>query len=320
MILARSAQGLYWMSRYLERSEFIARLLELQTRALVDRPLSEIHFGWRRIYGSLGASPPAGDLEPDHSEDYALADSYTLAGDLTFERSNPNSMRSCFAAGRENARQMRHCISSGMWTNLNLAWLDIKDLDIQDIWAREPEAFYARMARTIKTFDGFAAATMYRDEGWQFLQLGVFIERIQLTAALVTTHCRVPEGAGDHEWTSLLRACQALDAFERVHGMERKPERILALVITDPLLQGSLLGSLTSAESCLDALGDEAGSPETAAAARRLAGRMKARVVYDWPDSTDRLQLLDETARDARDLHSLVTGAWFEYAIGKERA
>ena len=102
-MLARSAQGLYWMSRYLERSEFIARLLELQTRALVDRPLPEIHFGWRRIYGSLGISPPAGDLEPDHSDDYALADSYTLAGDLTFEPSNPSSMRSCFAAGRENA-------------------------------------------------------------------------------------------------------------------------------------------------------------------------------------------------------------------------
>ena len=81
-MLARSAQGLYWMSRYLERSEFIARLLELQTRALVDRPLPEIHFGWRRIYGCLGISPPAGDLEPDHSDDYALADSFTLAGDL----------------------------------------------------------------------------------------------------------------------------------------------------------------------------------------------------------------------------------------------
>ena len=319
-MLARSAQGLYWMSRYLERSEFIARLLELQTRALVDRPLAEIHFGWRRIYGSLGISPPAGDLEADHSDDYALADSYTLAGDLTFEPSNPNSMRSCFAAGRENARQMRHCISSGMWMNLNLAWLDIKNLDIQDIWAREPEAFYAGMVRTIKTFDGFAAATMYRDEGYQFLRLGAFIERIQLMTALVTTHCRVPEGAGDHEWTSLLRACQALDAFEGVHGMERKPERILALVIADPLLQGSLLGSLTSAGSCLDALGTEAGSPDTAAAARRLVGRMTARVVYDWTDSTDRLRLLDEIAREARDLHGLVTGAWFEYATEERQA
>ncbi len=319
-MLARSAQGLYWMSRYLERSEFIARLLELQTRALVDRPLSEIHQGWRRIYGSLGISPPAGELEADHSDDYALADSYTLAGDLTFEASNPNSIRSCFATGRENARQMRHCISSGMWMNLNLAWLEIKDLDMPDIWAREPEAFYAGMSRTIKTFDGFAAATMYRDEGYQFLRLGTLIERIQLTTALVTTHCRVVEGAGDHEWTSLLRACQALDAFERVHGMERKPERILALVITDPLLQGSLLASLTSTTSCLDTLGDEAGSPATATAARHVAGRMTARVVYDWPDSSDRLHVLDEIAREARDLHDLVTGAWFEYATGEEGA
>ena len=319
-MLARSAQGLYWMSRYLERCEFIARLLELQTRALVDRPLPEIHLGWKRIYGSLGISPPVGELEPDDSDDYALADSYALAGDLTFEASNPNSMRSCFATGRENARRMRHCISSGMWMNLNLAWLEIKDVDMPDIWAREPEAFYAGMSRAIKTIDGFAAATMYRDEGYRFLRLGTFIERIQLTAALVATHCRILEGDGDHEWTSLLRAYQALDAFERVHGMERKPERVLALVITDPLLQGSLLATLTSATSCLDALGNEAGNPDTAVAARHVAGKMTARVMYDWPDSSDPLHVLDEIAREARELHDLVTAAWFEYATGEPEA
>ena len=85
-----------------------------------------------------------------------MADSYTLAGDLTFERDNSNSVRNCLALGRENARQVRHCISAEMWTCLNLAWLRIRDLDIEDIWKVSPESFYAETSREIDTFAGVA--------------------------------------------------------------------------------------------------------------------------------------------------------------------
>ena len=132
LVLARSAQGPYWMSRYLERAEHLARLLRLQTETLIDRPLPEIHVGWRRIYDMIRRRPPPGDLVAPESDDYALADAYTLADDLTFERSNPSSVRSCFALGRENARQMRQCISGEMWTSLNLSYLRLQELEIQD--------------------------------------------------------------------------------------------------------------------------------------------------------------------------------------------
>ena len=149
-----------------------------QVEALVDRPISEIHFGWSRIYASLDRQPPfGGGFEVDESDDFALADSYTLAGDLTFERSNLDSVRNCFALGRENARQMRHCISAEMWTCLNLAWLRIRELAIEDIWKVSPESFYAQTTREIDTFIGVAEATMYRDEGWRFMRLGRFLER-----------------------------------------------------------------------------------------------------------------------------------------------
>ena len=89
------------MGRYLERTSHLCSLLRLQVEALVDRPIPEIHFGWRRIYASVDRRPPfGGDFEPDESDDFTLADSYTLAGDLTFERSNLDSVRSCFALGR----------------------------------------------------------------------------------------------------------------------------------------------------------------------------------------------------------------------------
>ena len=110
-MLSRSAQSLYWMGRYLERAAHLCRLLRLQAEALVDRPIREIYFGWSRIYMSLSRQPLGGSIELLGSDDYTLADSYTLADDLTFERSNPDSVWGCFSLGRENARQMRHCIS-----------------------------------------------------------------------------------------------------------------------------------------------------------------------------------------------------------------
>ena len=164
-MLARSAQGLYWMSRYLERAEQLARMLRMQTEALVDRPVREINFGWTRMYGSLGRQPQWGELEMLDDDDFTLADSYTLADDLTFEHSNPCSVWTCFALGRENARQMRQCISAEMWTSLNLAYLIIQRSTIEDIWILSPERFSAQTATSINTFAGVAAATMYRGEG-----------------------------------------------------------------------------------------------------------------------------------------------------------
>ena len=151
-MLARSAQSLYWMSRYLERASHLCRLLQLQSQSLVDRPLREIHFGWRRIYGCVNRLPPLNSLEMPDSDDFALADSYTLADDLTFVRHNPSSIWSCFAMGRENARQVRQCISAEMWASLNLPYLRLQQLSIQDVWIPSPESFYAETAEDIDTF------------------------------------------------------------------------------------------------------------------------------------------------------------------------
>ena len=215
-MLSRSAQGLYWMGRYLERAEHLCRLLRLQTEALVDRPVREIYFGWKRIYGSMYRQPPLGEIEID-------SDEYTLADDLTFERTNPDSVWSCFAMGRENARQMRNCISAEMWTRLNLAYLRIQKQDIQGIWRVSPESFYTETAAEIDTFAGVAEATMYRDEGWMFMQLGRVIERSQLLIALLLfqldAETEVEEDA-DADWTALLRVYHAFEAYNRKYSVE----------------------------------------------------------------------------------------------------
>ena len=88
---------------------------------------------------------------------------------------------------------MRHCISAEMWVSLNLAYLRTQKLSIQDIWTTSPESFYAETAAEINTFSGVAGATMYRDDGWRFMQLGHFIERAQLAASLLLAHLTVAE-------------------------------------------------------------------------------------------------------------------------------
>ena len=316
-MLSRSAQGLYWMGRYLERTQHLCRLLELQAAALVDRPVREIYFGWRRIYSSMSRQPPGGVLEIDFDDDFTLADSYTLADDLTFEKLNPCSVWSCLALGRENARQMRHCISGEMWTSLNLSYLRVQRLSMQDIWTTSPESFYAQTSAEINTFIGIASTTMYRDDGWRFMRLGRFIERAQVSAALLLAHLAADTSnkeESEDDWTSLLRAYRAFDAYNRRYSVEVHPDRVLELLVVDPMLPNSLCQSIDAASVELATL---APGPDTdpSVAARRLLGRIGAMVHDYWPDRGHHEEFLRQVNEYCQELHYLVTAAYFEYPV-----
>ena len=320
-MLSRSAQGLYWMGRYLERTEHLCRLLRSQTAALVDRPIQEIHSGWGRIYNSMNRQPPGGGLELVDSDEFTLADSYTLTDDLTFERSNPESVWSCLALGRENARQMRHCISGEMWTRLNLAYLRIQKMDILDIWTSSPEAFYAETAAEMDMFVGVATATMYRDEGWHFMQMGRFIEGAQLAAALLLAQLAVDpttKEESDADWTALLRDYNALETYNRRYGIEVQPDQVLDLLATDPYLPRSLCRSLDRASRELAAIG-HGPNQKSSGAAQRLSGRMSALLHYDWPDRDDHKELLVQVSEYCQQFHYLITDTYFDYPIEEFR-
>ena len=316
-MLSRSAQGLYWMGRHLERTRHLSRLLELQTAALVDRSVREIYFGWRRIYYSMGRQPPGGVLEIDFDDDFTLADSYTLADDLTFEELNPSSVWNSLAMGRENARQMRHCISEEMWTSLNLTYLRNQKLSLQDIWRTSPERFYADMAAAMNTFTGIASSTMYRDDGWRFMELGRFMERAQLSSSLLLAHLAAETASkedSDDDWTSLLRAYRAFDAYNRRYSVEVHMVRVMELLVTDPMLPNSLCQSIDAATAELAGLapGPDLGS---GTAARRLANRLGAMIRDYWPDQGDHERFLRQVNEYCRDLHNLVTAAYFDYSV-----
>lgn len=314
-MLARSAQGVYWMARYLARAGYLSRLLEVQVKFLVDRSGEEIQFGWERIFRCMKRLPPSGERWSAEADEFVLADSFTLADDLTFERSNPDSVWSALASGRENARQMRHCISGEMWTCLNAAWLRMRDLETVDIW-RTPEAFYAETRSEIHNFVGVADATMYRGAAWRFMRLGRAVERAQLAVALLLCQIDLARRTKRRTlgWASMLRTHHALEAYARVYGIDMMPDRVLDLLVADPALPGSVLATVQAAGTELEGI---AGGPgvDADAAARRWAGRAEALILYDWPDAPVPEELLKQVDRCARSLHEAVLGAFVDYPI-----
>ena len=305
------------MARYMERAGYMCRLLHLQSEALVDRPVSEIQFGWRRIYTAIDRNPLGGVHAIGQIDDYNLVDAYLLTDELTFVRENPESILSCLERGRENARQIRHCVSDQMWTAMNTEFLRIRDIKLTDIWLSSPGSFYAELLAGIDRFSGVATSTMYRDEGWHFFRVGQFIERVQFSASLLLTQLMLEMQYGelaDASWRSLLRIFHASGAYDRTYSIELQPNLALDLLVTDRRIPESLLRSVDRTTQELSSLGD-GPNPSTSGALRRLAGRLGALLRYDWPDREDREEVLRQVFTYSRQLHSLLSETYFEYAI-----
>ena len=249
-MLARVADSLYWMNRYLERVEFSARLVGLQLQRLPVSSAREIAEGWSLVFRCLGAQPPGaesfGETEDD---DYLFSDGYALTDFLTFEASNPWSILASLHAARENARQVRDCLSAALWTCLNRSYLSLRGTALVDEWTREPERLYQGIVEGVQQFDGICSGTLRRGDHWRFMQLGKYVERAQLVGATLLAHCRDPlslgavgaGGGGDEErWTNALRTCNALEAYGRTHGGDVKGRDALQLLVCDPAQPHSL--------------------------------------------------------------------------------
>ena len=318
-MLSRSAQSLYWIGRYLERAGQLCRLLRLQSEALVDRPVREIHFGWNRIYGTVKREPPGGKVELFGDEEFALADSFALADDLTFERSNACSVYSCFAEGRDNARQTRHCISPEVWTFLNASYFKLQQQNMASVWRWEPRTFYDETAAEINTFNGLTESTMYHDEGWSFLQLGRYVERVQGASSLLLSQIDLggvdlDEDAFEADWISLLRIFHALEVYHHQQSAEVDPDHVLDLLVSDPLLPDSLCRSVNLITTEIDTIG-RGPRRHSSRAVERLTGRLSSLINYEWPDQEDHIGLLREVDEYTRELHLLITAAYFEYPV-----
>ncbi len=312
-MLSRSAQGLYWMGRYIERAIHACRLLETQVSTLIDRPLEEIHSGWELVHHSLKCAPPGGLLR-EQCDDFTLADSFTLAGNLTFEQSNDVSIRTSLELGRENARQMRHCISEELWLSLNHEFLDFKSKEMPEIWSSAPENFYRNTEQQLSQVFSLADSTMYRDAPWHFIRLGRSIEGIQLGAALLLGHMVV---AGRHPESANGQMRQVLSVFNageihlRVHGHSIDQETVLGMLVQDRLLPSSLLNHADEIDRCLTGVGP--GHAKDCDSVYRLSRQLIRLASGDLPASRTKAEALSSIEPEARNLNGEIDRCYFTH-------
>ena len=288
-MLSRIAQSLFWIGRYLERADDTARILDVQTQVLVEDPGMDERTSCEQLLEVMGVENYEGD--PDHRLILRL-----LAHDLDSHNSIAYALNGC----RESARGARETLSTEIWTAINTTWRGIGAAR-----AMRPPAMFDWVRTRTAMISGIVDSTMSRDEGWQFLQLGRSIERVDMTARLLSTAALAsgPQVA----WTTALRACGAHESFIRTYRGSDADRQAAEFLLLDRLFPRSIVWSLNEAEQALNRLevgGRRAGFGDEA---QRLLGRARTEleyrplsdIVFDLPVEMERLQRSCAAASDA---------------------
>lgn len=270
MMLARVADSLYWIGRYVERAEHMCRLADVLLNATLDRTESS---------GQVARMVISAVSDGEHPEDVSPWDA---AMAITMESGDSDSVTAALARARENARQVRDQLTTETWERLNLIYLRVTGPRANREFVDAPSQFLHDIIADLHLFKGAADATMSHGEGWGFLQLGVFIERAQLTGRLLQAGFGRSLGRPVTEhaaMTALLRMSCALEPYLRKHTADIQPRLIRQFLMFDEDFPRSLRFATARIEEHLSGVGrnvDLGG----AAGPERLAGRLKARLLY----------------------------------------
>ena len=234
-MLSRVADSLFWMGRYIERADNMARLLDVNLEILLDFAHiddAKIKEHWDPILRSVGRLEQFEEL-------YTDANSATVTEFLTFNRKNPESIVSCLFSARENARMIRDQISAELWEALNEMYLFLKSGTAKQTWDEGTYAFYRRILKESYLVQGLMQATMPQDDRYAFVMLGRLLERAQKTTEIIDTkyHILLPRigdvgGAVDSvQWAAVLKSCSAYDAYHQGFVTTPEPRKITELLV-----------------------------------------------------------------------------------------
>jgi len=235
-MLSRVANSLYWMARYIERAENIARIVDVNLQLLLDmRNLDEKRLTehWRPIVEATGDEAVFFKTHPQ-------ATGHAVTEFLVFQPENPNSIHQCICSARENARMVRDQITLELWEELNRIYLFIRSKAAREVWRRSPSEFFQEIKSSSLHLIGIARSTMVRDEGWWFVQAGQFLERADKTTRILDVrHQTLPEKgapaavnqAGALEWSAVLRSCSAWDAYKSIYSADVQPRLVAEFLL-----------------------------------------------------------------------------------------
>jgi len=256
-MLGRSANDLFWMSRYIERAENIARLLEVGYRiALLPREGDGQDNEWYSTLRSAGS-------EKGYLSKYGAYDTRDVVNYMLFDPDNPSSVYSSLATARRNARAQRTALTREMWESLNSAWLEFSSMDRGKMGSNELPRLFDWIKERSALFRGTLLNTILRNDTFYFNQLGTFLERADNTARILDVkyyvllpHNELVGGEIDNaQWAAILRSVSAHRSYRWVYRDSYKPWRVADYLMLNRQMPRSLRSCYDEIESALAELG-----------------------------------------------------------------
>jgi uncharacterized alpha-E superfamily protein len=276
-MLSRTADHLYWMARYTERAENLARLLDVTYRlALLPQSAAAAAQAWSAVLITTGLDQPYaarhGEIAPERVVDF-----------LAFDPDNPNSIQACIRAARENAHAVRGTLTSEAWETINATWLESRERARAGLSERDLAGHFEWVKFRSHLSRGVTVGTMLQDEAFHFIRLGTFLERADNTARIldVKYHMLQPGGeeagggADYYQWGALLRSVSAFEVYRKVYRDQITPLRVAELLMLREDMPRSLHACMNEVYGILGEVGN-GHSRET----ERRAGELHAALHY----------------------------------------
>ncbi|MEA9986466.1 MULTISPECIES: alpha-E domain-containing protein [Subtercola] len=291
-MLSRIAESLFWIGRYIERSDGTARILDVHLQLLLEDPWIEENLACRSLLAVMGAEIPPDDHELTRADVLAI---------LAVDRAQPASIAYSLGAARENARRAREIVSTELWECLNTTRAKMP----RKIAVEKTHEFFAWVRERSALAVGIQESAASRDEAWHFFTLGRSLERADMTARLLATRS-LTEASGP-SWTTILRSCGAYESYLRTYRGVPSARNAAEFLLLDRLFPRSILFSVSRAEQSLRDIEPRNTRLAVTDQAQRLLGQIRSQLEYrpimdilhDLPHQMDLVQEATSEASEA---------------------
>jgi uncharacterized alpha-E superfamily protein len=277
-MLSRVADAIYWMSRYIERAENVARFIDVNLQLMLDLASDTVE-QWQPLVNTTGDRLVFADR-------YGQATRANVVDFLTFDTKYPNSIIACLHMARENARSVREVISSEMWEQVNKFYLMVRQAAARGRIQDDPHAFFAAVKDASHLFTGITDATMSHNEGWHFSRLGRLLERADKTSRILDVKyfillpklTDVGTPIDDIQWAAVLKSASALEMYRKRFG-RIVPNNVADFLILDREFPRAMHYCVIEAEASLHMIMGTAPGTFKNTAEQRL-GRIRSELNY----------------------------------------
>jgi uncharacterized alpha-E superfamily protein len=314
LLLSRVANACFWLSRYRERAEFTARIVDVNLHTLLDtsRLNGNLEADWQPILQINGC-----DSLFSGTDGRALNFPGVLHC-LCLDATNSNSILACIRLARENARQAREQISSEMWEQINHMYHQVNRLTEVDLLDHSHEILQDIKSGAL-LLQGLADQTMMHGEGWHFIQLGRYIERANTTCRLLAVRSDPHHAQGEHyrdalHWIAVLKSASSLEAYHKTYTAPVSASVAIEFLLLDADLPRSILFCLESVLKSLTYISGRTGR-RFGNEAERIAGQLASRLHYLRPEDIDLKSHLVEMQNGLSVISASITQTYFAYEV-----